>query len=455
MSKIKNISEYGYNFQVKFIICLITDKLFLEQIIDILDEKYLGNESFQWIIKEIREYYGQYKTTITMDTFKVKIKELESDLLVTNVKETLREAFKYIESDDLEYIKDKSLDFHKTQVLKDAIIRSAQILERDGDVEQIKSLVDDAMSAGSERNLGHDYLQDFEERYKETARVTTETPWDIINELMQGGLGQGELGVVVAPAGVGKSWLLSIMGAHAISQGKNVVHYTLELNEAYVGLRYDSIFSGVAGQNLKYHKEEVQEKIFNIDGQLTIKYYPTRSCTVNTLSAHIKKATAFGNNVDMIIVDYADIMRDVGKSTEMRHALGNIYEDLRGLAGEVQIPIWTASQANRSALEEDVIEANKVAESYAKIMTADFVMSLSRKTEDKRAETGRVHVIKNRFGPDGFTYNAKINTNVGKIELFEKSTEEGKKIENRIRNRGSEGVKEMLSARYDDLMSDN
>ena len=343
--------------------------------------------------------------------------------------------------------------FHKTQVLKDAIVRSAQILERDGDVEEIKLLVDDAMKAGTERNLGHDYKVDFEERYSETARITTATPWDIINELMQGGLGAGELGVVVAPAGIGKSWVLSGMGAYAISQGKNVVHYTLELNEAYVGLRYDSIFSGVEGQNLMYYKDEVLEKVENIKGDLTIKYYPTRSCTVNTLSAHIKKATSFGAEVDMIIVDYADIMRDIGKSTEMRHQLGNIYEDLRGLAGEMQIPIWTASQANRSALDEDVIDASKVAESYAKVMTADFVISVSRKIEDKIANTGRFHVIKNRFGPDGLTYPAKINTNIGKIELFESTSTQGKEVQSKIRSRDNQ-TKQMLSARYEDLMSD-
>ena len=152
-------------------------------------------------------------------------------------------------------------------------------------------------------------------------------------------------------------------------------------------------------------------------------------------------------------MDYADIMRDVGKSTEMRHQLGNIYEDLRGLAGEMQIPIWTASQANRSALDEDVIDASKVAESYAKVMTADFVISVSRKIEDKIANTGRFHVIKNRFGPDGLTYPAKINTNIGKIELFESTSTQGKDVQNKIRNRDNQ-TKQMLSARYEDLMSD-
>ena len=453
MSDQKNISEYGFNFQVKFVTCLITDKSFLEQIYDILDEKYLGNEAFQWLIKEIKNHYSKYKKTMTMDVFKVQVGELDNDLLKQNVLDTLREVVKHLESEELDYIKDKALDFHKTQVLKDAILRSAQILEVDGDVEQIKAIVDDAMKAGAERDIGHDYLEDFEERYSETARITSPTPWDIINELMQGGLGQGELGVVVAPAGIGKSWVLSALGAYAISQKLNVVHYTLELNESYVGLRYDSIFSGVEGQNLKYHKEEVQEKLFNLDGKLTIKYYPTKTCTVNTLGAHLKKVTSFGGEINMVLVDYADIMRDVNKTTEMRHALGNIYEDLRGLAGELQVPIWTASQANRSALDEDVIEATKVAESYAKVMTADFVMSLSRKVEDKIGNTGRFHVIKNRFGPDGLTFPAKINTNIGKIEIFESSSNQGKEVQQKIRNRDNQ-TKQMLSARYDDLMSD-
>ena len=136
---------------------------------------------------------------------------------------------------------------------------------------------------------------------------------------------------------------------------------------------------------------------------------------------------------------------------EVRHALGNIYEDLRGLAGETNVPIWTASQANRSALDEDVIEAGKVAESYAKVMTADFVMSLSRKIEDKVQNTGRFHIIKNRFGPDGLTFPAKINTNTGQIEIYEANTVDGKQQQNKIQNRDRLS-REMLANRYDDLM---
>ena len=123
MSDKKKISEYGFNFQVKFIVCLITDKSFLEQIYDILDEKYLGNDAFKWLVKEIKEHYSKYKKVMTMDVFKVQVGEVENDLLKQNVLDILREVVKHLESEELDYIKDKALDFHKTQVLKDAILR--------------------------------------------------------------------------------------------------------------------------------------------------------------------------------------------------------------------------------------------------------------------------------------------------------------------------------------------
>ena len=155
--------------------------------------------------------------------------------------------------------------------------------------------------------------------------------------------------------------------------------------------------------------------------------------------------------IDLVILDYADIMKDDGYAKEVRHQLGNIYDDLRGMAGELEIPVWTASQANMSALEDDVIEAQKISESYIKIMTADFVMSLSRKIEDKIANTGRFHVIKNRFGPDGITYPAKINTNTGQVEIYEGNSIGGKIQQDKIDNRDRISRK-MLANKYKDIL---
>ena len=452
---VDNLSQFGHNFQIKSIVCLMTKQNFIEQTIDILDEASYDNDSLKWIVKECKEYFYEYKKTITMDVFKVKVNTISNDILKTSVIESLKEVFRNFETTDLEFVQDKTLDFFKNQALKNAIIKSVDILEENGDIESIKELVDAALKAGTERNIGHEYQEEqaIEERYSEMARNTVPTPWSVINDLTQGGLAAGELGVIVAPAGIGKTWILCALGAGSMKKGKNIVHYSLELNEAYVGLRYDSCFTGIANQNLKYHIDDVKDSIGKVDGELVVKYFPTKTASVHTLSAHLQKLKNMGKKFDMVVVDYGDILRDTGNSKEVRHALGNIYEDLRGLAGEFEVPIWTASQANRSALDEDVIEASKVAESYQKVMTADFVVSLSRKVEDKIGNTGRFHIIKNRFGPDGLTYPAKVNTNTGAVEIYESQSVDGKEQQKKIDNRDNL-TRKLLSTRYDDIMGD-
>ena len=316
--------------------------------------------------------------------------------------------------------------------------------------DEIKVLIDGAMKAGSERDLGHDYIISLEDRLTSSVRNTLPTPWDSITNVMDGGLAGGELGVLVAPAGIGKTWCLQSLGAHLVKEGKTVVHYTLELNESYVGLRYDTVFSGTPTANIKFYQEDVQKVIDGLAGKLIIKYYPTRSASVNTLAAHLKQMEIQEIKPDVVIVDYADILKPTTFYKEKRHATGETYENLRGMAGEFDVPIWTASQANRSSLEEEVIDASKVSEDYSKVMTADFVMSVSRKVEDKIANTGRVHVIKNRFGVDGITFPANINTNTGRIEVYESSTVGGKEAQGKMNN-SDEYLRKTLSQKYKDL----
>ena len=240
------------------------------------------------------------------------------------------------------------------------------------------------------------------------------------------------------------------MGAAEGKKKLNVIHYSLELNESYVGLRYDASFTEIAMQNLKWEKETIEKKVKKLPGNLVLKYFPTRTATVNSLSAHIEKTILAGYEPDMVIVDYADLLRDISSTKEHRHALGNIYEDLRGLAGTYEIPIWTASQANRSSLEEDVIDASKVAEAYSKVMTADFVMSLSRKVNDKISGTGRWHIIKNRFGPDGMTLPCKMDTSNGQIFIYEESSHSGQEQQGKM-NQGSEFVRKELAKKFSSM----
>jgi hypothetical protein len=128
-----------------------------------------------------------------------------------------------------------------------------------------------------------------------------------------------------------------------------------------------------------------------------------------------------------------------------------VYIDLRGMSGELQIPIWTASQTNRSAIDSEVIEADKIADSYAKVMNADFIMSLSRKAKDKLNNTARVHIMKNRFGQDGITFPAKMDTTHGNLEVYTASSSDGI-IASKESASGAEMEKQMLHKKYMDTI---
>jgi|TARA_B100001758_G_scaffold115637_1_gene99088 hypothetical protein len=448
----ETLVQYGTSFQSKIIVSLLNDVKFTKQIIDILEVSYFDSDSNKFIIKTIQDYFAKYKTVPTMEALKVFIDDIENDVLKSGVVDFLRQAWSHRESPDLEFVKEKCLEFCKNQVIKNAIMESVELLDNH-QYDDIKGVMDKAMTAGVERDIGHEYITGFEERMTEQSRNTLPTKWDSINELMDGGLAGGELGVIVAPAGIGKSWTLQALGAEAVRKGKTVIHYTLELNAEYVGLRYDTIVSGQPTGNLQYYKEEVLQAIGKLKGDLIIKYYPTRTASVNTLTAHLQQCELQGIKPDLVIVDYADIMKSTQHFTEKRHQLGHIYEELRGMAGEFDIPIWTASQANRSSLEEDVIGADKVSEDYSKVMTADFVMSMSRKVEDKIANTGRFHVIKNRFGPDGITFPATINTNTGYIMIYESTTVGGKEVQGKMNN-ADEYIRKTLSQKKKDFDND-
>tara|TARA_R100000322_G_scaffold156214_1_gene115652 strand:+ start:906 stop:2255 length:1350 start_codon:yes stop_codon:yes gene_type:complete len=443
------LSEFGYTFQIKIITCLLKSKEFLQQIQDILDVSYFENESNQFLVSTIKEYFEKYKTQPTAEVMKVKISEISDDVLKKSVVSNIKDTYKYLESEDLEFVMEQTLDFCKNKVLKNAIIDSVELL-KSGKYDAIKNKIDKAMTAGAERNVGHDYVDSVEDRYNQATRYISPTGWDVIDNLMDGGLGKGELGVVVAPAGIGKSFLLVNLGAQAIKKGKNVLHYTLELNEAYVGLRYDSVITGIANQELKYNIDTVKETVKDIKGNLVIKYYPTKTAAISTIFSHVERYKMLGKQPDMVIVDYADLLRGSGGTKEYRLELGNIYEELRGLAGQLEVPVWTASQANRSALQENVIQADKIAESYSKIMTADFVMSLSRKIEDKVGGTGRIHVIKNRFGPDGITFPSQINTNNGSFEIYDEKSVKGAELKGQMANH-EEYLRKEMKKRFEEL----
>jgi len=220
------IQKYGTSFQAKVLAVLMKDKPFLQQISDLLEPDYMSSDASQWIARTILDYHKQYKTTPTLDALKVNVESIEVDVLKAAVIMQLKDIMNYLDADDVQFIKDQFLNFCKNQKLKNAILESVELL-KGGKYDEIKANIDNAMKAGSDRNIGHEYNEEVDARYESNVRHPVETPWEVINEIMDGGLGMGELGVFVAPAGIGKSMALVSIAAAAVERGMNVIYYTI------------------------------------------------------------------------------------------------------------------------------------------------------------------------------------------------------------------------------------
>ena len=419
---LQSIDQYGPQFQTKVISSLLAHKDFLVNIHDILDESSFGNQAHQWIIKEILDYYTKYHTIPSMDVLKVELQKIENEVLQLSIKEKLREAYK-ITNDDAEYVIEEFSTFCKNQQLKKALLSSVDLLKA-GDYDSIKFMIENAMKAGQDKNMGHEYNKDVESRYREDNRTTVPTPWDTMNDMLQGGLGNGDFGLIFGNPGGGKSWSLIALGGFAIKMGYNVLHYILELGEDYIGRRYDAFFTNIPVNKILQNREKVENTVESLKGELIIKEFPTGRATINTIEAHISKVKSLGIEPDLVIIDYVDLLSSKRKSTDRKFEIDDIYTSTKGLARELNIPIWSVSQVNRAGSKDDVIEGDKAAGSYDKMMITDFAMSLSRKKEDKVNNTGRFHVMKNRYGMDGITYIIKADTSTGHFEITDEYDED-------------------------------
>jgi replicative DNA helicase len=209
-----------------------------------------------------------------------------------------------------------------------------------------------------------------------------------------------------------------MIGANALREGKNVLHYTFELSETAVGIRYDSNLCDMDSNEVMDRKEEVVKSYEDMRlGRLFIKEYPTNTASVYTLKSHIERLDLKGFKPDIVIIDYADIMRSSRQFDSLRHELKLVYEELRGLAMEIGVPIWTASQSNKEGANSDVIDMTNMSEAYGKAMICDVIVSVSRRPHEKAGGWGRLYVAKNRAGRDGLVYPVKINTARSKFEI--------------------------------------
>ena len=438
--------RFGKNFQEKLCQLMLEDRPFFDQIMEVLDINFFELKYLQIFAQTLINYRDKYNThpnsEVMMSLLRTELNHHDK-ATATAVRKFYAGIHKSEGVEEAEYIKDKALDFCRKQVLKGAMIKSASLLKTSS-FEEIEKVIKEALVLGTDNNFGHDFRKDLLKRFELISRDPSSTGWPRMDEIVKGGLGKSELGVVVAPTGAGKSMVLVHLASQALMAGKTVVYYTLELKDTVVGTRFDCCITNVPLQEHRMRQKEIVNKIKDIEGTLIIKEYPTKSASTQTLKNHIEKLRKRGIEPDMVLVDYADLLRPVRSSSEKRHELEETYEGLRGLAQTYEIPIWTASQTNRGGLNAEVITMEAISEAFNKCFVADFIFSLSRTIQDKQENKGRLFVAKNRNGPDGLVFDAFVDWSDVTINILDRD-------ENAERMQTTGDALQMLKDKYSQL----
>lgn len=393
----------GTIFQTKLLQSLLLDLKFFTRIFTILKKEYFTTKAHQYLFEKIYDYYEKYKLIPTLENLEIIITSEEDEILRNAVYEIFRNIKKSAIS-DTKMIKDEALSFCRQQKMKTAIFDAIEKIKKN-DYEGIYKEIGDALKAGEETDDGHIYFDELEHRLEKLKREVIPTGLKDLDILLNGGMGKGELLVITAGPGVGKSFIMAIISSNVILQGKNVIYYTLELYEHQIGVRFDSKFSGIPIDNIEANKDVVRKKLDDLKknnkGKLIIKEYATKTASVNTLRMHLNKQLMKNFIPDLIVVDYADSLKGRKGINEKRFELESIYEDLRAMAFELNVPVITGCQVNRQEFNNEIITIASMAESWAKAAVADVIVTISRRMDDKLKNRARMYLAKNRAGKDG------------------------------------------------------
>lgn len=454
--KDETIETFDVDYQNRFLKLFITDKEgFPERIVDIIQVEYF--ESYQKILLDYEiEFYNRYREIARFNSLKDIVRQKEKGLVKEHLL-GLIEKLEGIELQNTKHLKDSAYAFFKERSVKNCLFELVVDWKKN-DYDSMKTKLENALKAGEPKDTGHHYLNDIEKRLEKDFRA----PVSAIKGLdkhIGGGLAGGEMGIVLAPPGGGKSMALVKIGSTSMQDGLKVVYYTLELSEKVVGQRFDACLNDIKIKDVWEFSDIVRENAIHIDsigGQLVIKEFPTGQASVNTILAHLRALEANENFIpDVILIDYADIMKPLINFSEKRHSLTGIYEGIRGIAVELGVPIWTASQTNRQGMNKDKFGLDVIGEALGKAATADLIIGVGRPDETKIMNEATFGILKNRNGADGFYLPAIFDTNRIYIEILPPENLVVTPNQNKQTNKKIEKTKNEDIENINDILMDN
>jgi len=452
MSSEKNFGYLGNTFQIQLINQLILNKEFARAIIDVLDSKYFDNQYFKIITQMIKEYYVKYESVPTFETLdQLTRSEISSDSARKIVLDTLTQI-RDVSFDGHQFVIEKALKFCKQQELQKVMTKAQKIIDK-GDFEsydQLEEMVNKALQVGEIDEAEHDVFTNLDQVLDEDYRHPIPIGIAGIDNLLKGGLAKGELGVILAPTGVGKTTVLTKICNHAFNLGYNVLQIFFEDNPKIIQRKHFTLWTGIAPDELSFHKDVVMEKVRDIKenttNRLILKKYASDTLTMSQIKNQIRKMIAEGTKIDMISLDYIDcVVPDKNLGDEWKSE-GSVMRGFEAMCHELDVAGWTATQGNRSSISSDVVTTDQMGGSIKKAQVGHVIITVAKSLQQKEMKLATIAITKSRIGRDGIVFeNCKFDNELMEIDTESSVTFLGLEEQKEERNRNR--VNELLAKR--------
>ena len=452
MSSEKNFGYLGNTFQIQLINQLILNKEFARAIIDVLDSKYFDNQYFKIITQMIKEYYVKYESVPTFETLdQLTRSEISSDSARKIVLDTLTQI-RDVSFDGHQFVIEKALKFCKQQELQKVMTKAQKIIDK-GDFEsydQLEEMVNKALQVGEIDEAEHDVFTNLDQVLDEDYRHPIPMGIIGIDNLLKGGLAKGELGVILAPTGVGKTTVLTKICNHAFNLGYNVLQIFFEDNPKIIQRKHFTLWTGIAPDELSFHKDVVMEKVRDIKenttNRLILKKYASDTLTMSQIKNQIRKMIAEGTKIDMISLDYIDcVVPDKNLGDEWKSE-GSVMRGFESMCHELDVAGWTATQGNRSSISSDVVTTDQMGGSIKKAQVGHVIITVAKSLQQKEMKLATIAITKSRIGRDGVVFeNCKFDNELMEIDTESSVTFLGLEEQKEERNRNR--VNELLAKR--------
>jgi replicative DNA helicase len=452
MSKEKNFGYLGNSFQIQLINNIVIDKDFANSIVDVIDPKYFDNQYFKIIMQMIKEYYSKYEHTPTFATLEQLTKSEISSPMAQKMVFDMIESVKDSPIEGSDFVQEKSLKFCKQQELQKVMSKAQKIIDK-GDFESydhLEEMVREALQVGEVDTGTADVFSNLDVVLDDDYRHPIPMGVPGIDNLMKGGLAKGEIGVILAPTGVGKTTFLTKMSNHAFNLGYNVLQIFFEDNPKIIQRKHFTLWTEIAPDNLSNHRDDVMEKVRqikeNTNNSLTLKKLPSDTMTMNQIKNQVRKMIAEGNKIDMIVIDYIDCITPDKNLGDEWKSEGSVMRAFEAMCHELDIVGWTATQGNRSSISSEVVTTDQMGGSIKKAQVGHVIISVAKSLQQKEMNLATIAITKSRIGKDGVVFeNCKYDNEMLVIDTEQSMTFLG--LEEQKEEKQRDRIKELMEKR--------